>query len=380
MAALSEVLRKDGAIRSQPWAEAFANVPRHAFVPHWFEQEADNRGVAVWRRRSCTDNDSLAAVYRDVTLVTALDPATAEQVDADAWTGMATSSSTQPSLMAGMLEELSVEDGHRVLEIGTGTGYNAALLCARLGDGLVYSVDVDQALVDAAQRRLRSIGYLPQLVPGDGVQGHPFGGPFDRIIATCSVPSIPDAWIEQLRPGGVLLTDVAFGIEGGLVRLSRGADGQATGFFTSTAGRFMPARGDATSYATEQRRERAPAAGTRPTTLTAADFRAHYPLRLVLGFQMPGTEFVYYVDETEGTAIQLQRGDGSWARVPLAGDGTGMVTFGGDEGLWKQAEEALEWWNAVGRPEQDRFGYVREPDGRAYVWHLPDGSRWNLPS
>ncbi|MGW1056333.1 hypothetical protein [Streptomyces sp. NPDC002521] len=79
-------------------------------------------------------------------------------------------------------------------------------------------------------------------------------------------------------------------------------------------------------------------------------------------------------------SFQLQRGDGSWARVPLAGDNQGMVTFGGDEGLWKQAEAAWEWWNNVGRPEQDRFGYARETDGSAYVWHLHDGTRWNLAS
>jgi hypothetical protein len=92
---------------------------------------------------------------------------------------------------------------------------------------------------------------------------------------------------------------------------------------------------------------------------------------------MPDSELVYYVDDTEGTSIQLQRGDGSWARVPITGN-TELVTFGGEEGLWKQAEEAWAWWNYADRPAQDRFGYVREPGGSAYAWYLPDGSRWNL--
>jgi protein-L-isoaspartate O-methyltransferase len=378
MAALAEELGRTGAIRTRPWAGAFVAVPRHVFVPHWYEQETNDRGITVWRRRSTADDGALAAVYRDVTLVTALDPATAEQVDADAWTGIPTSSSTLPSLMAGMLEDLMVQDGHRVLEIGTGTGYNAALLCARLGDALVHSVDVDQALVDAARQRLAGVGYEPQLLPGDGTQGYPAGGLFDRIIATCSVPSIPAAWIDQLRPGGVLVADVALGIEGGLVRLSHG-DGVTRGFFTTTAGRFMPARSDALTYPAPARPERPPAAGTRPTGLTAAEIRSNYPLRLVLAFHLPRTEVVYYVDETEGMALQLQRDDGSWARVPLAGDHQGMVTFGGDEGLWKQAEEAWEWWNNAGRPGQDKFGYAREFDGSVYVWYLPTGSRWSLP-
>ncbi|WP_245790925.1 methyltransferase domain-containing protein [Streptomyces monashensis] len=349
-------------------------------MPQWYEQETDDRGIAVWRHRSIADEGALGDVYRDETLVTALDPMTAQRVADDAWTGVPASSGTLPSLMAGMLEELTVEAGHRVLEVGTGTGYNAALLCARLGDELVHSMDVDQALVDVARQRLASVGYEPQLLPGDGTQGYPTGGPFDRIIATCSVPSVPTAWIQQLRPGGILVTDVALGIEGGLVRLSVGADGRARGFFTTTAGRFMAARSEARTNPSPERPERPPATGPRPTGLTAAEIRANYPLRLVLAFQLPGTELVYYVDDKTGaTALQLQRGDGSWARVPLTGDDQDRVTFGGDEGLWKQAEEAWAWWNSVGRPAQDRFGYARETDGSTHVWHLHDGTRWNLP-
>lgn len=373
---LTGQLRQAGAIRTQSWAEAFAATPRHAFVPSWFEQETNDRGITVWRQRTVTDEASLAAVYRDVTLVTELDPETAEQVEPGAWTGIPTSSSTLPSLMAGMLEDLDLQDGQRVLEIGTGTGYNAALLCARLGDEFVHTIDVSPELVNAAQERLAGIGYRPQFLPGDGTLGHP-AAPFDRIIATCSVPSIPDAWIAQLRHGGIIVTDIALGIEGGLVRLSRSADGCARGFFTTTSGRFMPARGDARAYPAPQRPERAPQAGARPTALTAARIRSHYPLRLLLAFHLPGAELVYHVDETHGTAIQLQRGDGSWARVPLAGD-TGMVTYGGDEDLWKQAEAAWEWWATEGQPSQDRFGYARETDGTAYAWYLPDGTRWNL--
>ncbi|HLL37423.1 MAG TPA: methyltransferase domain-containing protein [Streptomyces sp.] len=378
MRALADDLAAAGAIRSQPWAAAFATTPRHVFVPRWFEQGTDDKGITVWRRRHADDGEGLAAVYRDVTLVTALDPATAEQVGDTAWTGMPTSSSTLPSLMAGMLEDLDVQDGHRVLEIGTGTGYNAALLCARLGSAAVHSVDIDQALVDTARQRLAQIGHEPQLLGRDGQDGWPEVGLFDRIIATCSVPTIPDAWLEQTRPGGVLVADVALGIEGGLVRLSSHGDGCARGSFTTTAGRFMPTRSDARTYPRQQRPERAPAAGIRPTPLTAAEIRAHYPLRLALAFHLPGTELVYHVDEGR-MSLQLQRSDGSWARVPLDGENTGIVTYGGDDGLWTRAETAWEWWNAAGRPAQDQYGYAREADGGAYAWYLPDGTRWQLP-
>ncbi|MFI2431323.1 methyltransferase domain-containing protein [Streptomyces sp. NPDC018693] len=378
LAALTEHLQQAGAIRSKAWADAFASVPRHVFVPSWFEQETNDKGIAVWRQRQAADETTLTAVYRDITLVTALDPTTAEQVADTAWTGIPTSSSTLPSLMAGMLEDLDVQDGHRVLEIGTGTGYNAALLCARLGPAAVHSMDVDEELVDTARQRLALIGYEPQLVAGDGTQGWPDGILFDRLIATCSVPAVPGEWLEQLRPGGVLVTDIALGIEGGLVRLSPQGDGRTRGAFTATAGRFMPARSQARTYPEQPRPERAPAAGSRPTPLTAAEIRAHYPLRLVLAFQLPGTELVYHVDEN-GMALQLQRNDGSWARVPLSGEGAGIVTYGDHDGLWKAAEAAWKWWASVGRPEQDRFGYAREADGSAYAWYLADGTLWHLP-
>lgn len=211
---LAGELTKTGAVRTAPWAEAFASTPRHLFVPQWLEQETNDRGITVWRHRHASDEGALAAVYRDVTLVTALDPATAEQVDDTAWTGIPTSSSTLPSLMAGMLEDLAVDDGHKVWEIGTGTGYNAALLCARLGDAFVHSSDVDPELLQTARERLAGLGHRPHLAAGDARGGYPNDIVFDRVIATCSVPSIPAAWIAQTRPGGVIVADVALGIEG----------------------------------------------------------------------------------------------------------------------------------------------------------------------
>ncbi|MFB6875649.1 methyltransferase domain-containing protein [Streptomyces sp. NPDC056323] len=381
MSALADELTRSRAIRTPPWAEAFRAVPRHRFVPRWFAQETNDRGIAVWREHRGTETaDDLAAVYRDQTLVTALDPDTAEQVDDTAWTGIPTSSSTLPSLMAGMLEDLSVEDGHRVLEIGTGTGYNAALLSARLGEHLVHSVDIDPDLVHAAQDHLASAGFMPQLVPGDGTRGYPSGETFDRIIATCSVPAIPAAWIEQSRPGTILVADIALGIEGGLVRLEVDEQGRALGHFTETAGRFMAARSEARTYPTPQRPERAAETGTWPSPVTAADVRTHYPFRLLLALRLPGAELVYHVDDSGAMALQIQDPAGSWARLPLTGDGVGAVTYGGDPGLWTRAEDMWRWWNNAGRPAHDRFSYAREADGSTHIWHIPDGTRWDIPA
>ncbi|MGO4757463.1 methyltransferase domain-containing protein, partial [Streptomyces sp. 2MCAF27] len=255
-----------------------------------------------------------------------------------------------PSLMAHMLEDLSVEGGHRVLEIGTGSGYNAALLSARLGDSLVHSVDIDPDLVESARSRLATAGFQPHLATGDGQSGYPAHSGFDRIIATCSVPGIPAAWIEQTRPGGIVLTDLSLGIEGGLVRLAVDEERRALGHFTTATGRFMAARGDARTYSQLERAPYAPEAETRVSKVTAADIRAHYSFRLVAAFHLPGVELVYHVDdETGDMALQLQRLDGSWARFPLTGEHLGTVTYGGAADLWEQVEAAWLWWNDHGR-------------------------------
>ncbi len=110
--------------------------------------------------------------------------------------------------MAVMLEALDVTDGVRVLEVGTGTGYNAALLCHRLGDQHVVTVEVDPVLAEQAQQRLAEVGYRPIVHVGDGADGYPPGAPYDRVIVTCALTSLPWKLIEQTRQGGVLVVPV----------------------------------------------------------------------------------------------------------------------------------------------------------------------------
>jgi protein-L-isoaspartate(D-aspartate) O-methyltransferase len=107
-----------------------------------------------------------------------------------------------------MLEALEITDGMRVLEIGTGTGYNAALLAHRLGSAQVCSVDIDPHLVCQARERLSQLGYTPTLATTDGADGLPGHAPFDRIIATCAWSAVPAAWISQLRPNGLALVHI----------------------------------------------------------------------------------------------------------------------------------------------------------------------------
>ncbi|MBW8794042.1 MAG: methyltransferase domain-containing protein [Streptomyces sp.] len=229
-AALVREIDAEGVWAAEPvWREAFTAVPRHLFVPYYYV--AGPRG---YERRWGESPDPAArerwvrGAYEDAPLATRLRD------------GELLSSSSQPSLMARMLVALGVADGDRVLEIGAGTGYNAALLAHRLGDDdLVTTVDVEPEITESARRHLAAAGYRPAVVTGDGARGVPERAPYDRIIATCALPSVPRAWIAQCGEGARILTPVATG----LLALTVLGGGRAEGRFLPSAAFFVPLRG-----------------------------------------------------------------------------------------------------------------------------------------
>jgi protein-L-isoaspartate(D-aspartate) O-methyltransferase len=121
--------------------------------------------------------------------------------------GKPISSSSQPAIMAVMLEQLALEPGQRVLEIGAGTGYNAALMAQIVGErGQVVTIDIDEDLVLAARRHLAEAGFdRVDVRCADGGYGYPEGAPYDRIILTASAWDIAPAWFDQLALGGRLV-------------------------------------------------------------------------------------------------------------------------------------------------------------------------------
>ncbi|MER6142455.1 methyltransferase domain-containing protein [Streptomyces sparsogenes] len=139
-----------------------------------------------------------------------------------------------------MLDSLLVEPGDRVLELGAGTGWNAALPAERAGPGRVVSVEVDAELAAAAAGRLKAAGADVAVEVGDGAAGWPPGAPYDRLISTYAVSTVPWAWVEQTRPGGRIVTPWG---RMGHVALTVADDGRsATGWMQGLA-LFMPARG-----------------------------------------------------------------------------------------------------------------------------------------
>ncbi len=142
LADLAEQFTAKGILRTPVWREVFEQTWRHPYVPGYYP---DKDAPCVLSVDPAQRGGWLDAVYSDTTLITKVMPVPLSRVLRPATGTIYTSSSTLPSLVLEMLEELDVTDGHRVLEIGTGTGYNTALLCERLGSAQVTSVECASA-------------------------------------------------------------------------------------------------------------------------------------------------------------------------------------------------------------------------------------------
>ncbi len=108
-----------------------------------------------------------------------------------------------PHMVAMMTTALQVERGHNILEIGTGRGYQAAILKHMVGeDGTVVTVEYVEALAKAARENLQESGLAVHVLQRDGALGAPEFAPFDGVLVTCAIPSIPDSLVAQLKDGG----------------------------------------------------------------------------------------------------------------------------------------------------------------------------------
>ena len=164
---LADSLARRDRVSDERVREALTTVPRHEFVPPAQRERAyDDRPLPIG------DGQTISA----------------------------------PHMVAIMAEKLELEPGDRVLEIGTGCGYHAAVTAELVGDeGAVYSVEYSDELADEAESRLADLGYDVAVRVGDGREGWPEHAPYDAAYLTCAAPAFPDAVVDQVRPGGRLL-------------------------------------------------------------------------------------------------------------------------------------------------------------------------------
>ncbi|MFF7410821.1 methyltransferase domain-containing protein [Streptomyces lydicus] len=375
---LGRVLMASGALSSD-WAPVYAAVPRSAVLPDlmWPFDMAAGRSVAVCRADEPARWREFAD--SDVPVVT--------QWDDGKHTGTApgrvpTSSASMPSVVFRMLQALDLRPGHRVLEIGTATTWNALLMAHRAGPGRVTTMEVDRAVATAAMATVERLGAALQVVHGDGSFGHPEGAPYDRVIATCGLRSLPFAWVAQCRPGGIVVAPwgTHYSHDDAVARLTVAADGRsASGRFTGPV-EFMKLRA-----------QRAPAVvhtdhvpgsvadgDETSTAITEAEFVGgrFTPQRFALGLRVPDCLQAEAEKRDGGRPVWFYgTTDRSWACAWFRERATTRVWQWGPRRLWDEAEAAYRWWEGKSRPGHERFGLTVTAEGQS-AWLDDPADSW----
>jgi protein-L-isoaspartate O-methyltransferase len=345
---------------------AFEQVRREQFIPDkmWVQHDDDGPYVPVDRLNEPAR--WLGYVYSDRVIVTQFDDGHTAWPDAGS---RPTCSASMPSAVAGMLAALDAGEGHAVLEIGTGTGFNAALLATMVGrSGAVTSMEIDGQIATAARRNLDQAGYPFVDIHVDDAVTRTVTGAFDRVIATASVHlgHLPYSWVASTRPGGVLLAPMRADLASGpLVRFTVDQHGVARGRAVPLRVGFMELRSH--RVRSLPRAELAwDAAGQESTTSVSP-----FPMllgeasRWAVAVAVPSCRYDVEprtAERDHGVAWLTDPVSESWARIAPTARDTYVVRQFGPRRLWDEAEAAYRWWESSGKPGIEDWEWVVAPD------------------
>ncbi|MEU6406773.1 methyltransferase domain-containing protein [Streptomyces sp. NPDC046985] len=348
--ALAADLRAKNAIRSDAVAAAIEAVPRHLFIAGHY---AAGRHTPVDPARPT--GELLGLAYADRGIMT--------HTPDDGAGGF--SSTSQPSIVAKMLEAARLRPGMRVLEIGAGTGWNAALI-AHITGADVHTIDASGLVAAGAQAALDRAGASRVAVhAADGYLGHRDGGPYDLVIVTCGIAGTSPAWHDQLGDDGAVLAPVAHGGLHPLLRVTRTPQG-LTGRLVANAD-FMTATGPlyaGVTPAPAARGHRLPApdpAAARPGAVPDdLDPRGSYvDLWMHLAARDPRTTCAGAEGATDYTGAALVEDDSTAVFVQP----NGLYPTPGAQTLADQAEQRIAEWAQTGRPELTAWSCSLAPGG-----------------
>ncbi|UGQ14748.1 protein-L-isoaspartate(D-aspartate) O-methyltransferase [Yinghuangia sp. ASG 101] len=364
-AMIGDLIRDYGPL-TEHVAAAVRAIPRELFVPDGYFMTVAGSMPTAFRPVMPEDDDWREQCYARVPLVTQIAGTINPRDVHGEIVREPTSSMSDPSLVTLTLEEADLRPGLRVLELGAGTGWQAALLSRIVGEDNVVTVETDPTIARRAQIHLYGAGHHPEIIEGDGRAGYPAGGPYDRILATFGVARIYPAWLEQVKPGGIIMANLRGRLEpSGLVRLVRQDDGTAVGGFISESS-YMQARQEAPSA---HLMLPDPSTGrTRPTSLDPKTLHDN-AARLVTESVAGGLQWLAGLDVGDGPADWFVDTDtGAYAVVRETVHGF-SVTEDPAHPVWGAIETALAAWRDAGEPETTRLFVTASVDG--HTIHFP---------
>ena len=363
-AAMVQRLRAMG--RSEATLAAFASVPRHRLVDRFWTLPnliGERRTVAVEHREGDVAG---VRMLHDADHALAVKPPSRH-------TGVTTSTASAPALLAVQTDLLALTPGMRVLEIGTGPGYFAAVLAELVGPGgRVVTIDIDEPVATGAASRLARLGYdNVTVLVRDGHAGAPELGPFDRVVGSVGCTDIAAAWLDQLVSGGNALIPLLHGAMHPMVQL----DASGVGRIVTRSG-YVAIQGvqhRARLWPNARAAAAAPSRASLPPDLAAA--LVVTPDRCQLG-GLGEWNLAFWValqDQRAGSLVELNDGAGSSAHVDAR---AGQVAWGGPTGRALAIDLVAHGneWLAAGRPEAEDFTHAFVPRGTA-----TSGDGWVIP-
>jgi protein-L-isoaspartate(D-aspartate) O-methyltransferase len=348
------------------WRAAMLAVPREAFVPA-VGLACPEDGPAYPIDRQARPAEWLRAVYADASIITQRDDGQGDPADIS--TGPASSSLSAPGIAFRFLDLLAPREHDRVLEIGTGTGYTAAVLSARLGDSNISSVEIDPDVAKHAAANLQAAGYAPYLIVGDGIAAPADDRLFDRVHATCAVAEIPYAWVEQTRPGGIIVAPWQPHRDHGLMTRLTVAGSAAHGRFHGPCSYLMLRDHRSDTRWNPHDSDQADRAATRLDPRSIG--QAGPGFVLATAAQAPGLGMRRAPGEGGSYSLllfEVGKPDGSWAACDHEpGARQFEVNQFGDRRLWDELADAYLHWVSWGEPSHDRFGITVTTEGQR-IW------------
>ena len=192
---LVNYLKERGFLVTKSVEKAFLEVRRHYFTPEIWEFGENGKWTRYKLNYKSPDEDLLRKIYKDTSLNLMVED------------GKVITTSSQPAVMAVMMEGVGLDKGDRVMEIGTGSGYNIGVMSKVVGNsGIAVSIEVNPGVYGFAKENLERAGIRNvHLWLGDGTFGLEKYAPYDKIVVTAATPVISDNWIAQMRIGGKLV-------------------------------------------------------------------------------------------------------------------------------------------------------------------------------